>query len=558
MATVRPEARGPGGDDGATPSREGIRLALIGDTRTGEAGTILNQSMDVRECLHFELDAAAELPEDLNAIIIDADRDRPDRVSNWFRAAAEIGVDHWILLSSAEVNEPRHRHPGRASESSAARRRPINRVALAWRRIEEEATRSAKEHSPTVLTILRPATVAGDGSGPVGRLFGSRLAITIAGHDPTLQVLSPADLGWALRFCVEQRTEGLFNVAPAAAIPLRKALRAAGRRRLPLPHWVHRLGRRLKLAPTSLDEAQYRRYSWTVSGKALEEASGFTPRVSSHRALDSSIPATTASFDAFGQDKAYIRTFDRTLFPFLRDFWWRVESRGLEHVPGEGGAMLVGLHRGFMPLDGVMTRHVVDRERGRFVRFLIHPTLIKQPFLANFMTKLGGVVANGENAEWVLDRGGIVGVYPEGIRGAFSFYRDAHELKSFGRSDYVRIALRNRVPIIPFVTLGSAEIFPILGRIDWKWWQRHVEWPFFPITPTFPWLPIPLPSKWHMQFLAPIHLAQRYPPEAADDHATVREISLRIQDSLRETLHDMRRRRRHIFFGSLVETRGSK
>ena len=40
--------------------------------------------------------------------------------------------------------------------------------------------------------------------------------------------------------------------------------------------------------------------------------------------------------------------------------------------------------------------------RNRIPRFLIHPSLTKFPFLADFMAKLGGIMACQENGDWVL------------------------------------------------------------------------------------------------------------------------------------------------------------
>src|SRR5207253_1742231 len=216
------------------------------------------------------------------------------------------------------------------------------------------------------------------------------------------------------------------------------------------------------------------------------------------KARDQSV--TSHEFDDFGMDKNYIAAYGRTLFNFLHQHYWRVEHRGLEYVPREGRAILVGVHRGFMPWDAVMALHTIVNEVKRYPRFLIHPGLIKFPFLFNFHTKLGGIIACQENADYVLDRDELLTIYPEGIRGAFSLFRQPYRLKKF-RDDYVKIALRHRAPIVPFVTVGSAEIFPILKRIDWGWWKRWTEWPFFPLTPTWPLLPVPLPSKLHMKFL---------------------------------------------------------
>jgi 1-acyl-sn-glycerol-3-phosphate acyltransferase len=152
----------------------------------------------------------------------------------------------------------------------------------------------------------------------------------------------------------------------------------------------------------------------------------------------------------------------------------------------------------------------------------------------------------------VLTRDEILGVFPEGIRGAFRLYREAYTLDRFGRSDFVKMALRKGAPIVPFVVLGSAEILPILGRIDWSWWKRHTEWPFIPVTPTFP-LWIPLPTKWHLLVLPPLNVQELYAPEAADDARIVSRIGNEVREWMQGALDAMRRRRRSIFFGSIFD-----
>jgi len=167
------------------------------------------------------------------------------------------------------------------------------------------------------------------------------------------------------------------------------------------------------------------------------------------------------------------------------------------------------------------------------------------------MIKCGGLHACNENAAWVLERGELLAIFPEGIRGAFRYYRDVYRLGKFGRDEYVKMALRHRAPIVPFVTVGSAEIYPIFGKLKWGWWKRYTEWPCFPITPTMG--TIPLPSKWHTHFLEPLHVEREHPPEAADDLATVRAISREVKARMRSALDDMLRRRKSVFFGSIFE-----
>jgi 1-acyl-sn-glycerol-3-phosphate acyltransferase len=486
-----------------------------------------------------------------------------------FKETARAGVAHFVLLSSAEVYGASHHNIGFLAESRMLMRQEKKTPANRWLELESLAAFYLCEGRETRLVILRPAaTPSTDGADYFSRLLKKRLAVTLAGYDPSIQLLSPEDLAGAVRGAVEQRVRGVYNVAPDGAMPLRAALRIAGARRLPVPRTLQRL---VRFAPAraglchSIEQLDYTRYSWTVSNKKMKSELGFSPRRSSAEALREFRAARTGGddharetrapeeFDDFGMDKAYVDAFGRTLFKFLHDRYWRVEVEGLGHVPREGRAVLVGVHRGFMPWDAVMTLHLLARELGRYPRFLLHPGLIKFPFLFNFHTKLGGVVACQENAERLLASGEILAIYPEGIRGAFALYRDAYRLGKFGRDEFVKMALRHGAPIVPFVTVGSAETFPIIGKLNWGWWKRRTEWPFFPITPTWPLAPVPLPSKWHTQFLAPIHVEHRYPPEAADDPSVVRDISREVRQRMEDALNDMRMRRKSIFFGTIFK-----
>lgn len=475
-----------------------------------------------------------------------------------FAACAAAAVRHVVVISSAAVHEPSHHHPGVVTEDRLAPLRHGNRIAARWRELETRAAETVGEWDGVVLTVLRPVTTALAGAPSravnhrVGRLLTGRLALTLPGHDPSVQLLSLDDLAEAVARVVGRGASprsATYHVAPERPVPLRKALRLAGVRRLPVPRWIQTLTR-------PADEIAYLRYPWTVSGERMAEELGFVPRSSSAevaRALSRPPegPPPLPDFDEWGLDTDYIAAFERTLFRFLHDVYWRVELTGLEHLPHDGAAVLTGLHRGFQPWDGVMAVVAVRRATGRTPRFLLHPTLVKLPFLANYMTKLGGVHACRENADRILGRGDLLGIFPEGIRGAFSYYRDAYELKKFGRDEFVKMALRHRAPIVPFVTVGSAEIYPILGKLHWRWWKRWAEWPCFPITPTMGTLP--LPSKWHTRFLPPVHVGEEHGPEAADDPEVVRTLSLGVQRSMREALDEILARRPSIFWGSVFE-----
>ena len=475
-----------------------------------------------------------------------------------FERCSKKPVAFFVLLSSSSVFTPVPNHPGLVSEDQPCPR-SANRIAASWQVVEAKAA-GVFAGSKVRLAILRSATVP-DRSGldSVNRLLSRRVAFTLPGHDPSIQLLSPDDLAEAIRCIVMNNGEGVYHVAPQQPIPIRKALRACGIMRFPVPRLVRSAIRRISERlgrPGRHDGLEHIRYSWTIGNNRLQREFGFQPTHSSAEALrlaneESTSKESSVRFDDFGMDASYIRAYGRTLLRFLERYYWRIEWSGIAHIPERGRGVLVGIHRGFMPLDAVMAHYLVVKETGRYPRFLVHPSLLKFPFLFSFMTKLGGIVACQKNADYVLERDELMGIYPEGIQGAFTLYHKAYQLGRFGRQDFVKMALRNRAPIIPFVTVGSAEIFPILYKVQWRWWQSYTLWPFFPITPTFPLLPIPLPSKWHIQFLPPIHVEQHYGPEAADKPEIVKEISVAVRNQMEKATAEMLSRRKSIFWGSV-------
>ncbi|MEZ5332164.1 MAG: 1-acyl-sn-glycerol-3-phosphate acyltransferase [Thermoanaerobaculia bacterium] len=474
-------------------------------------------------------------------------RGRPDladarRELEPWTSATEARV---VVVASAAVHEPTSHSPGMISEAEWAAPREGNEVATAWARLEEELG-ALFANADASLAILRVPTVAvPGGNDPVSRLLTGALAFPSAGFDPPLQLLDVADLAAAIEAVLSRGAVGVLQAAPRRVLSLRQAIRAAGGRRVAVPFAARLLG------GFDPDERQYLRHPWTVSGRRLAEVTGFEPRFTSAETLERQFgrePSPWPEPDPYGQDRRYIDRLGATWFRFLHDVYWRVEVRGLEHVPRRGGAVLVGTHRGFQPWDGVMVLQLLARELGRYPRFLLHPTLVKFPVLTPYMMKLGGMVASRANADWVLERDELLGVYPEGVRGAFALYRDAYRIDRLGRAEWVRMALAHGAPIVPFVTVGSAESFPILGRIDCDAWKRYSLWPFIPLT-----TPLPLPSKWHTEFLEPLPMAGRYPPEAADDPEVVTAIHDEVRDRMRRSMEGMVRRRRAIFFGGAFE-----
>jgi 1-acyl-sn-glycerol-3-phosphate acyltransferase len=261
-------------------------------------------------------------------------------------------------------------------------------------------------------------------------------------------------------------------------------------------------------------------------------------------------PPTETAEPGFGLDRHFIARRSKGLFRFLSDHYWRIETKGLEHLPLHGPAVLVGAHRGFVPWDAIMAVHLILRKTERVPRFLVHPGLLKFSPIARFVTRMGGVLATRANAERVLENGELLGVFPEGVQGAFTPLRSAYRLQSFGRNTFASLASRSRAPVIPFVTVGSAEVYPIFATVNSRRWKRYAKWPCIPIS-TFPFFPLPLPVKWHMEFLPPLLVEEQSASDPAENHAFIKRVGSQVRLTMQRAIDEILQNRRSPFFGSV-------
>lgn len=233
---------------------------------------------------------------------------------------------------------------------------------------------------------------------------------------------------------------------------------------------------------------------------------------------------------------------DHVLIPPLRPLyerWFRVEVRGVENVPSTGGALIVANHSGTIALDAVMTQVALHDHHPahRHLRMLGADLVFQTPFLSALARKAGHTLACMPDAERLLASGELVGVWPEGFKGIGKPFSERYKLQRFGRGGFVSAALRARAPIIPTAIVGAEETYPKLGNIAPL--ARLLGLPYFPVTPTFPWLGplglIPLPSRWIIAFGEPVHTEDL--AEEADDPMAVLELTDAVRERIQQSLY---------------------
>ena len=255
--------------------------------------------------------------------------------------------------------------------------------------------------------------------------------------------------------------------------------------------------------------------------------------------------------DDFGYDPELSREVLLPLARPLYERYFRVKTLGLDRIPSTGPALLVGNHSGTVAIDSVMVQYAVAMEHPneRVVRNVGADLVYQLPFIGPLARKTGNAVACDEDAEELLRRGELLGVYPEGFKGVGKGWRERYKLQRFGRGGFIESALKSRVPIIPVAIVGAEEAFPMIANA--KWLARLVGAPYFPITPTFPLLGplglLPLPSKWLIEFGPPIPMDD-YPDDAADDAMLVFDLADRVRDTIQQMLYNTLAQRGGAFF----------
>jgi 1-acyl-sn-glycerol-3-phosphate acyltransferase len=245
-------------------------------------------------------------------------------------------------------------------------------------------------------------------------------------------------------------------------------------------------------------------------------------------------------------DPEYIR---RTLPTLRATFgnYFRGEVRGLENIPAEGPALLVGNHSGGLMIADTFVFSLSFYERfGHERRFhqLAHDLAARTPWLG-LIRRYGTLVATHENAKRAFAAGAPVLVYPGGDYETFRPSWHSDRIEFADRKGFIRLALDEGVPIVPIVAIGGQEtaLFVTRGERAARLigLDRLARIKVLPVSLGPPFgvnvldLPgrLPLPAKITIQVLPPIDLEDRFGPEPDLDRIYER-VTGDMQDTLTE------------------------
>lgn len=238
--------------------------------------------------------------------------------------------------------------------------------------------------------------------------------------------------------------------------------------------------------------------------------------------------------------------------------YFQVKTEGWEWVPSEGKLLVVGTHNGglaspdmFMFMYDWFCRYGVER----LAYGLMHPTVWKvAPEVAGMAVQCGAIKAQPKMAIKALQRHAAVLVYPGGAQDAFRPHKLRNQVYFAERKGFIKIALKEEVPILPIISHGAHDTLLVLGNFYEQMRQLHLSglpWLFdidpvvFPIYLGLPWglgigpLPnLPLPHPIYTRVCPPI-IFERYGHEASQDRDYVDECYHLVKNKMQESLDQL-------------------
>ena len=252
--------------------------------------------------------------------------------------------------------------------------------------------------------------------------------------------------------------------------------------------------------------------------------------------------------------------FQKYFWNPLMDYWFRMDIEGWERIPPPP-ALLIGIHSGAPFVWDAWTvgvqwwRHFGE---SRKLHGTAHDALMAAPGFGPYFRRMGVLPAAPDSITAALAAGHDVALWPGGEIDSLRPWTKRDEAILAGRTGFIKLAIRSRVPIVPIATVGGPDSMPVLATgkrlAQLLQLDRIARLKTFPIALQVPWgvspalLPeLPLPTKIRTAFQDPIELDPD--PARAEDKEYVEEKYQEVQSSIQAGMDALARRRRLPLFG---------
>ena len=250
------------------------------------------------------------------------------------------------------------------------------------------------------------------------------------------------------------------------------------------------------------------------------------------------------------------------LWNALMDYYFRLEMNGWEKLPQEP-SLLIGVHSGGpLTMDAwtvalAWWRHFKE---GRSLHGTAHDVLMAAPGLGTYFRRMGTIVPTRENIGAAFAKGDDVILWPGGEVDAYRSWDKRDKAILGGRTGFIRLAIREGVPIVPMATIGGHDTLFVLsegrGLAKKLGLKKRMRSEVAPITLSVPFgiqlhltpfQHIPLPSKIRTEYLDPIYLDTD--PDRENDNDYVGEVYKEIESAIQAGMDRLAKKRKFPIFG---------
>lgn len=266
-------------------------------------------------------------------------------------------------------------------------------------------------------------------------------------------------------------------------------------------------------------------------------------------------------YDSFGLEvESAMAVF--TVLQYFYKYWFRVDSAGIENIPGDGPVLLTPNHSGVIPIDGAMIAIdlIKKMSRPRIMRAVLYNSAGFIPFVGTFFYRSGQIAGARRNFEEALEQEELVVAFPEGSKGTWKGFNERYRLKPFNVG-FMELSLIYRTPIVPTAVIGAEEQYPFMKNVEPL--ARVLNLPYFPLSPFFPLLGpvgmLPLPVKYSIVYGKPFHFYREYGPETVRRPEVIRLLVEEVKRKIEEMLAEGLRNRKGVFgFSGLSRLTGPR
>lgn len=271
-------------------------------------------------------------------------------------------------------------------------------------------------------------------------------------------------------------------------------------------------------------------------------------------------PNPNAPYQGWSLDDRDLATIKALMpsYDWAYRYYFQVQTGGWQHIPCHGPVLFVGSHNGGLAApDMHMFMYDWFRRYGYDppIYGLMHPMVWKAfPGLAEIAARWGAVQAHPKMAIAALRRQAHVLVYPGGARDTFRPHRLRDRIYFNGHKGFIKLALREGVPIVPLISWGAHDTLIVLEDCyqqakqlhNWGMpWLLDLDPEVFPIYLGWPWgvsigpLPhIPWPTQIHTRVCAPIWF-DRYGRDVLTDQDYVNACYHQVEHQMQGALDQL-------------------